>query len=318
VKTDFKQILRFVSMSNKKKSTKAVDFSSAKIGFIGAGKITESLLNGLINYGKVEANRMHVAAPTTKNLERLRQQFGGIHITKRNLDIFAKYSCDIVFIAVHGSVIRNLYKQGGSRPFPLTTNFIPNMKKPLYVLSLVSGFNCKQIRECLLNPEHPEKYMIEMHKIMINCSAAYGLGICAVDVEPDSKKLAEPLRTMLSTVSKLEYVPESQMDAACAICGSGLAFSYYFIENMAKGAFKMGLTLQMANNFAAKTIESAAKSLLESGKDPNELKDDVCSPGGPAIYGIHVLDKADVKSGVIAAIEAAHKRAEQLAKEGDQ
>lgn len=301
-----------------KKSTKKVDFSSAKIGFIGAGKITESLLNGLINYGKVEASRMHVAAPTTKNLERLKQLYAGLHITKRNLDIFAKYNCDIVFIAVHGSVIRNLYKQGGSRPFPLTTNFIPNMKKPLYVLSLVTGFDCKQIRECLLNPEHPEKYMIEMHRIMINCAAAYGVGICAVDVEPDSKKLAEPIRTMLSTVSKLEYVPESQMDASCAICGAGLAFSYYFINAMADGAFKMGLSRNMAVKFAAKTVQSAALSLLESGKHPNELKDDVCSPAGPAIYGIHVLDKADVASGVAAAVEAAHKRAAELAKEGNQ
>ena len=301
-----------------KKSTKKVDFSSAKIGFIGAGKITESLLNGLINYGKVEASRMHVAAPTTKNLERLKQLYAGLHITKRNLDIFAKYNCDIVFIAVHGSVIRNLYKQGGSRPFPLTTNFIPNMKKPLYVLSLVTGFDCKQIRECLLNPEHPEKYMIEMHRIMINCAVAYGVGICAVDVEPDSKKLAEPIRTMLSTVSKLEYVPESQMDASCAICGAGLAFSYYFINAMADGAFKMGLSRNMAVKFAAKTVQSAALSLLESGKHPNELKDDVCSPAGPAIYGIHVLDKADVASGVAAAVEAAHKRAAELAKEGNQ
>lgn len=304
-------------MSDKKKSSKTVDFSTAKIGFVGAGKITESLLNGLINYGKVEASRLYVAAPTTKNLERLKQQYSGLHVSKRNLDIFAKYACDIVFIAVHGSVIRNLYKQGGSRPFPLATNYIPNMKKPLYVLSVVSGFNCKQIRECLLNPEHPDKYLIEMHRIMINCACAYGLGICAVDVEPDSKKLAEPIRAMLSTVSKLEYVPESQMDAACAICGAGLAFSYYFINAMSDGAFKMGLSRQMAQKFAAKTVQSAAQTLLESGKHPNELKDDVCGPAGPAIYGIHVLDKADCASGVAAAVEAAHKRAAELAKDGD-
>ena len=303
-------------MSNKKKSTKTVDFLSAKIGFVGAGKITESVINGLISYGKVEASRLHVSAPSTKNLERLKQLYSGLHITKRNLDIFAKYNCDIVFIAVQGSVIKNCYKQGGTRPFPLTTNFIPNMKKPLYILSLVTGFSLKQIRQCLLNPEHPEKYLLEMHRIMINCSAAYGLGICAIDVEPDSKRLAEPLRTMLSTIAKLEYVAESQMDASCAICGAGLAFSYYFINAMADGAFKMGLSREVAVKFAAKTVQSAAQSLLESGKNPNELKEDVCSPAGPAIYGIHVLDKADCSSGVSAAVEAAHKRAAELASNG--
>jgi pyrroline-5-carboxylate reductase len=45
-----------------------------------------------------------------------------------------------------------------------------------------------------------------------------------------------------------------------------------------------------------------------------ELRDEVCSPSGAAIYGIHVLDKADVQSGVTAAVEAAHKRADELAK----
>ncbi|XP_054160633.1 pyrroline-5-carboxylate reductase 3-like [Oppia nitens] len=294
-----------------------VDISKAKIGFIGAGRMTESLLNGFINYGKLEASRLYVAAPTTKNLERLKQQYSGLHITKRNLDIFAKYGCDIVFIAVHGSVIRNCYKQGGERPFPLTTNFIPNMKKPLFILSLVTGFTLKEISQCLLNPEHPEKYLIEMHRIVINCAVAYGLGICAVDVEPDSKKIAEPIRGLLSKVAKLEFVPESQMDAACAACGAGLAFSYYFIAAMSDGATKMGLSRDMATKFAAKTVQSAAQSLLESGKSPTELRDDVCSPAGPAIYGIHVLDKADCASGVSAAVEAAHKRAAELAKEGE-
>jgi len=54
--------------------------------------------------------------------------------------------------------------------------------------------------------------------------------------------------------------------------------------------------------------------MLESGKHPTELRDEVCSPSGAAIYGIHVLDKAEVQSGVAAAVEAAHKRANEMAK----
>ncbi|KAK4337137.1 hypothetical protein RND71_043355 [Anisodus tanguticus] len=169
-----------------------------------------------------------------------------------------------------------------------------------------------EIKQTLLNPEHPDKYKLEMHRVMLNSACAYGLGICAIDVEPDSSKLSPLLRTLLSSMAKLEYVPETQMDAACAIGGSGLAFAYYFINAMADGAFKVGLSRQMALKFAAKTVQSAAQSLLETGKHPGELRDSVCSPKGPAIYGIHVLDKADVASGITAAIEAAHKRAQEL------
>lgn len=69
----------------------------------------------------------------------------------------------------------------------------------------------------------------------------------------------------------------------------------------------------MALKFAAKTALCASQCLIESGKHPSELRDDVTAPSGAAIFGIHVLDRAEVASGVTAAIEAAHKRASELA-----
>lgn len=148
---------------------------------------------------------------------------------------------------------------------------------------------------------------------MMNTAVGHGLGVCAIDCEPDSKRLSPPLRQLLSSIAQLEHVPASQMDAACAIGGSGLAFSYYFINALADGAFKMGLSRQQAIRFASKTAQCAAQTMLESGKHPAELRDNVSSPSGAAIYGIHVLEKNDVNSGVTAAVEAAHKRAHDLA-----
>lgn len=283
----------------------------AKIGIMGAGKIADALVQGFINYGKVSATRIHVAAPTSKNLENFKNY--GCHVSKRDIDLFGRYDCDIVFVCVHGSVVRKCYKNGGTRPSALCTNYIPYMRHPLYIVSLVSGCTIEQLKQTLVNPDHPEKYKIEGHRCMINTAAMYGLGICAVDCEPESKKLSPCLRQLLTSVGKLEFVPESQMDAACAIGGSGLAFSYFFISALSDGAFKMGLSRPMALRFAAKTLSCAAQTQLESGKHPSELKDDVCAPSGAAIYGVHVLDKADVASGIAAAIEAAHKRSQELA-----
>lgn len=170
-----------------------------------------------------------------------------------------------------------------------------------------------QIKACLLNPESNNRYVIEIHRIMMNTAVGHGLGICAIDCEPDSKKLSPPLRQLLSAIAQLEHVPASQMDAACAIGGSGLAFAYYFINSLADGAFKMGLSRDQAIKFASKTAQCASQTMLESGKHPAELRDNVSSPSGAAIYGIHVLEKNDVASGVTAAVEAAHKRANDLA-----
>ncbi len=79
----------------------------------------------------------------------------------------------------------------------------------------------------------------------------------------------------------------------------------------------MGLSRAMATKFAVKNMQSATQAMLESGKHPMQLRDEVCSQSEATIYGIHVLDKADVQSGVAAALEAAHKRAHELAKYDD-
>jgi pyrroline-5-carboxylate reductase len=49
------------------------------------------------------------------------------------------------------------------------------------------------------------------------------------------------VRTLLSSIGKLEHVPEDQMDAACATGGAGLAFAFYFIAAMIEGGVKVGL-----------------------------------------------------------------------------
>ena len=299
--------------SGRKKGRKKgeLELSTARIGFLGAGKMTESLVEGLIKYVQVPAKHIFVAAPSAKNLETFKAR--GCHVSKRLIDVFARYDCDVVFFCFHGSVVRKAFKAGGSRPFPITTNYIPNMKHPIYFLSLVSGVTVSELKKVLLNPEHPGKYKLEAHRVMVNTAVAQGVGICAVDCDPDSNRLSAPIRTLLSAFGKLEHVPEDQMDAACAAGGSGLGFAYYFINALADGAFKCGLDRQVALKYAAKTALCCARSMLESTRHPGELRDETAAPGGAAVFGLHTLDKAELASGVTAAVEAAFKRAKELA-----
>lgn len=219
-------------MATRQKARPNCDASNAKIGFVGAGRLTTAVVGGLVAYGKIDPNRIFVSSPSAANSDVLKQTYAGLKTSKRNIDVFGRFDCDIIFIMVNGNIIRNLYKIGGNRPASLCTNYIPNMKHQIYILSCVTGFTIDQIKQCLLNPENPEKYSCEAHRIVINCAAAYGLGVCCTDVDPDSPQLAEPIRATLKCVStKLEYLPESMMDCACTICGSGLAFVSYHDRN---------------------------------------------------------------------------------------
>lgn len=70
---------------------------------------------------------------------------------------------------------------------------------------------------------------------------------------------------------------------------------YLVIEALSDGGVKMGLPRAMSTQFAAQTVLGAAKMVLDTGKHTGTLKDEVCSPGGTTITGIHELEKAGVR-----------------------
>lgn len=72
---------------------------------------------------------------------------------------------------------------------------------------------------------------------------------------------------------------------------------YLIIEALSDGGVKMGIPRAMAKQFAAQTVLGAAKMVLESNKHPAELRDEVCSPGGTTITGIHAMEKGGVRFG---------------------
>ena len=95
--------LKKKSSTARRKGAKVVDLETAKIGIVGAGKMCESLVDGLINFGKIPSNRIHVAAPSVRNSERYKQL--GCQTTKRNIDIFARYDCDVIFLGKLGFLL---------------------------------------------------------------------------------------------------------------------------------------------------------------------------------------------------------------------
>ena len=152
-------------------------------------------------------------------------------------------------------------------------------------------------------------------RIMPNTPAAIGMGMLALTAEPGAKEAHyQAVEAILAKAGRVERLAEGQMDAFSAVAGCGPAFVYPFIEALADGAVKVGLPRSQAMVYAAQMVLGSAALVLESGKHPGQLKDEVCSPGGSTIAGVAALEARAFRSAAIEAVEAAYHKTVDLGK----
>ena len=122
------------------------------------------------------------------------------------------------------------------------------------------------------------------------------------------------LEAILADAGRVERISEGLMDQYTAVAGCGPAYVYQFIEALADGGVMAGLPRAQAQIYAAQTVLGAAAMVLETGKHPGQLKDEVCSPGGSTIVGVAALEENGFRSAAIQAVMAAFAKNKELGK----
>jgi pyrroline-5-carboxylate reductase len=122
-------------------------------------------------------------------------------------------------------------------------------------------------------------------------------------------------REIFGAIGVVVEVEEEQIDAVTGLAGSGPAFVYTVIEALAQGGQKVGLAPDVALTLATQTVLGAAQLALESGLSPEELRKMVVTPGGTTAAGLAEMEKLKTSEGLIAAVEAATRRGQEMARE---
>jgi len=146
-------------------------------------------------------------------------------------------------------------------------------------------------------------------RIMPNTPAGIGEGVilydCSEDVKADEEKYFLDAMSAAGRFTKLE---EKLIDAGSSVSGCGPAFVDMFVEALADGGVACGLPRAKAMELACQMVAGSAKLILESGKHPGQLKDEVCSPGGTTIQGVRALEAGGFRAAVMNAVIAAYEK----------
>ena len=264
-----------------------------RIGFIGAGQMATALGQGLVKAGLISGELLTASDPAPEARRRFAQATGG-QVTADNLAVVQQ--ADVVVLAVKPQQMS-----------PVLGELSGKIGGPKLFVSIAAGVRLAVLAECLGDDVRLVRVMPNTPCLVGQGASAYCLGGTAT---PQDGELVEAI---LRSVGVAYQVDEKLLDAVTGLSGSGPAFVYVIIEALSDGGVRMGLPRQVATALAAQTVRGAAEMVLATGEHPAVLKDRVASPGGTTIAGLQALELGGLRAALVAAVEAATRRAAELA-----
>jgi pyrroline-5-carboxylate reductase len=262
------------------------------IGFIGSGQMARALAQGFVSAGLTEGGRVVHCDPVQAAAEQFSKQVAGSRRVAGNADVIGQ--ANVVFLAVKPQNMPAVFSEVGGK-----------VAADKLTVSIAAGVTLARLCEGL-KTNRVVRVMPNTPALVGKGASAYALGPAATAVD------GQLIGQLLGTVGNAFQVDEKLLDAVTGLSGSGPAFVYVMIEALADGGVRMGLPRDVAMALAAQTVLGSAEMVLSTGEHPAALKDKVASPGGTTIAGLAALEERGLRSALIAAVEAATRRSQEL------
>ena len=262
-----------------------------RVAFVGGGRMAEALIGGILAVKLCAPDHIRASDPIADRRDFLKTKYG-IWTSGSNSEVAAWG--DIVVLAVKPQILDGVLKEvGAAIAKSLVVSIVAGV--PIGRITDACGQGARVIRAMPNTPAMVKQGMTAL---------AVGAGVQENDVAS--------VRGLFESVGKVVPVEERLMDAVTGLSGSGPAYVFLAIEALADGGVKMGVPRDVAEVLAAQTVLGAAHMVLETGQHPARLKDQVASPGGTTIAGLHRLEQGGLRATLIDAVEAATKRSQEL------
>jgi pyrroline-5-carboxylate reductase len=260
------------------------------IAILGAGKMGEALLSGVLRAGR-RPSELLVTARREERGALLRQRYG-VEVAG---NAEAARTADTLVVAVKPQDMATLLEE--------LRDHVPSGR---LVISMAAGIPTAFIEKRL--PDGVPVVRV-MSNTPVHVDEAMSVISGGTHATEEHLKVTEEL---LTPVGKVSRIPESLQDAATALSGSGPAYFYYLVEAMVDAGILLGMPRAAALEMVIQSAVGAAIMLRDSGEHPVMLREGVTSPAGTTISAIRELERHGVRAAVIEAIEAARDRGREL------
>ena len=263
-----------------------------KIAFIGGGAMAEAIIKGILGGGLIAASDIYVGNRTQKRCDYLNATYGVQAMTDNQA---AVAEADLVIFAVKPQVA----------PVALTPALMAHVKPSAWVLSIMGSVSIEQL--------HAYAPGLPVVRTMPNTPLAVGAGMTAICCdEAVTESMRADAAAIFSSCGEIEFVDEKDIEAITAISGCGTGYCFVIIDALADAGVRAGLPRALAIKLAAQTMAGSGKLCVESGLHPAQLRDQVTSPGGTTIAGIHALENHGVRGAFYDAVMAVLARSQEL------
>ncbi len=265
-----------------------------RIGFIGCGNMAQAMIGGIVKAGRYPGSSITASDLDEKNLAAAMERYG-IEAAKSNIQCAEE--ADILILAVKPNLYERVISEIGE-----------GVKDDVIVVTIAAG-------RSMDSTEGAFGRRVKVVRAMPNTPSLVGEGmssLCRNDLVSEGE--LQEIVEIFESFGRTEVVEEKLMDVVTSVSGSAPAYIYMFIEAMADGAVLDGMPREKAYKMAAQTVLGAAKMVVETGKHPGQLKDEVCSPGGTTIEAVATFEEKGLRHAVITAMRRCTEKSREMSK----
>jgi pyrroline-5-carboxylate reductase len=265
------------------------------LGLIGAGKMGEALLKGLLCSRHFTANRILVSDRDSARINFIKREYGVI-IGETNQDLLKEV--DTCVLAVKPQDVDGVLD-----------DVREGVSGTALLISIVAGVTVETIQS-RVGPK------VKVIRAMPNAPALVGMGATGLFFGKSvSRSEGGIARSIFDCVGRTVIVTnEDHLNIVTGLSGSGPAYVFLFLEALIDAGVYLGLSREVSTTLSLQTILGSSEMASKSERPIPLLKEMITSPGGTTAVGLRALEEGKLRSAIISAVEGATKRSRELAK----